>query len=264
MDKERFYKILIAILLAVIIAMGLAMLLKKTPPEPRKPPIPKVTKHIKGKIAIVIDDVGYTMANLGIIENLKYPITFSVLPNLGFSEPAARKLNSAGFQIILHLPMEPLENKNLEDNTILTSMDETRIKSIIETDLAAVPGLIGVSNHMGSKATEDEKTMSAIFDVLKNKHMFFLDSFVTTKSVAKPVAGRKKLKFAQRDIFLDNSLEPEYIRRQIGQLKQKAMNKGWAIGIGHDRKNTFEVLKEEMPKMEKEGFKFVFVSQLAQ
>ncbi len=262
MSKERFYKSVIVILLALIIVMGLVMLLKKTPRKISKPPFPKITKHIKGKIAIVIDDLGYTMANLNIIENVKYPVTFSVLPELDFSESAARKLNSLGFQIILHLPMEPQEKKNLEENTILTSMDATRIKSIIETDLAAVPNLIGVSNHMGSKATEDEKTMSEIFDVLKNKHIFFLDSFVTTKSIAKQVAARKKLKFVQRDVFLDNSLDPVDIHRQIEQLKQKAMDKGQAVGIGHDRKTTFEVLKDEMPKMEKEGFKFVFVSEL--
>jgi polysaccharide deacetylase 2 family uncharacterized protein YibQ len=41
-----------------------------------------------------------------------------------------------------------------------------------------------------------------------------------------------------------------------------ADEKGWAIGIGHDRRNTLEVLKEEMPKLEKEGYKFVYVSEL--
>jgi polysaccharide deacetylase 2 family uncharacterized protein YibQ len=37
---------------------------------------------------------------------------------------------------------------------------------------------------------------------------------------------------------------------------------GQAIGIGHDRKITLEVLKEVMPSIEKEGYKFVFVSEL--
>jgi len=37
---------------------------------------------------------------------------------------------------------------------------------------------------------------------------------------------------------------------------------GHAIGIGHDRKVTLEVLKEVMPELDREGFKFVFVSEL--
>ncbi len=163
----------------------------------------------------------------------------------------------------MHLPMEPKEKRKLETNTILTSMDEASVRSIIESDLAALPKAKGVSNHMGSKVTEDEKTLSVVLDELKIKHMFFLDSFVTTNSVAKRVAQKKHIKFVQRDVFLDNSPDPGYIRQQIARLKQKAKLKGQAVGIGHDRKITLEVLKEEMPKIEKEGFKFVFVSDLA-
>jgi polysaccharide deacetylase 2 family uncharacterized protein YibQ len=37
---------------------------------------------------------------------------------------------------------------------------------------------------------------------------------------------------------------------------------GQAIGIGHNQKITLEVLKEAMPELEKEGYKFVYVSDL--
>ncbi|MFH0828096.1 MAG: divergent polysaccharide deacetylase family protein [Candidatus Omnitrophota bacterium] len=266
MNKGRFYKLAIGFLLALILVMGLIFFLKKRPVEPLKLPPEKVVKHVKkkaGKIAIVIDDVGYTLSNLGIIESLKYPLTFSILPGLDFSKSAAEDLNSRGFQIILHLPMEPKDNRSLEADTILVSMDEAQVRSIINKDLTAIPKLKGVSNHMGSKVTEDEKTMSVVLDELKKRNMFFLDSFVTANSVAKQLAAQKKLRFVQRDVFLDNSSEPEYIRQQINQLKQKALKNGQAVGIGHDRKATLEVLREEIPKMAKEGFRFVFVSDLA-
>lgn len=266
MDKERFYKIVTVILLAVVLVMGLIMILKRAPKEARISGPAEVAKPGKariGKIAIVIDDVGYNLANFDILEGIKYPLTFSVLPGLDFSESAARELNSRGFQVILHLPMEPKEKMKLENNTILTSMDEAIVRSIIESDLAALPKAKGVSNHMGSKVTEDELTMSVVLDELKSKHMFFLDSFVTANSVAKRLAEKERIKFVQRDVFLDNSLDPGYIRHQITKLKQKAKLKGQAVGIGHDHKITLEVLKEEMPKIEKEGFKFVFVSELA-
>jgi len=266
MDKERFYKAAIVILLAVVLVMGLIMILKKTPKKARISPPAKVTRHgkaVTAKIAIVIDDVGYTLSNFNILEGVKEPLTFSVLPGLDFSESAARELKSRGFQIILHLPMEPKEKRKLETNTILTSMDEPNVRSIIKNDLADLPEAIGVSNHMGSKVTEDESTMSVVLDELKIKHMFFLDSFVTAHSVAKRLAEKVHIKFAQRDVFLDNSLDPGYIRQQLAELKQKAKLKGQAVGIGHDRKITLEVLKEEIPKIKKEGYKFVFVSELA-
>jgi len=264
-DKERFYKTVIAILLAVVLVMGLVILLRQPPQKSGSRPIAGITRPTKaaaGKIAIVIDDVGYSLGNFAIIEAIKSPVTFSVLPGLDFSEEASRKLNSLGFQIILHLPMEPKEKTGLEENTVLASMDEKRIRSIIEKDLSTVNQARGVSNHMGSKITENEPSMSLVLNELKNKHLFFLDSFVTADSVAAELAEKKKVKFSKRDVFLDNSVDPLYIRQQIQRLKQKARQNGQAVGIGHDRKITLEVLKEEIPKMEKEGFKFVFVSEL--
>lgn len=264
-EKERFYKTVIAILLALILVMGLVILLRQPPPKPGPRPVVGITRPAQataGKIAIVIDDVGYSLGNLAIIEAIKSPITFSILPGLDFSGEASRKLNSLGFQVILHLPMEPKEKTGLEENTVLASMDEKNIRSIIEKDLSTVNQVRGVSNHMGSKVTENEPAMDLILNELKNRHLFFLDSFVTADSVVEKLAEKKKVKFAKRDVFLDNSADPSYIRQQIRLLKQKARQNGQAVGIGHDRKNTLEVLKEEIPIMKKEGFKFVFVSEL--
>jgi len=265
MNKEKFYKIAAAVFLTTVLVLGLIIIFKKTAVEKQKIPVKMVKPYqaLAGKIAIVIDDLGYSLTNLNIMKSIDYPVTFSILPGLNFSQAAARELNSSGKQIILHLPMEPKEKKKLESNTILTAMDEISVKAILEADFKSLPDLKGVSNHMGSKATEDKKIMSILFDELKKNHLFFLDSFVTTKSAAKRLAVEKRVKFVRRDVFLDNSLEAEDIIRQISQLKQKARKNGRAVGIGHDRKVTLEILKKEMPKMEKEGFKFVFISELA-
>jgi uncharacterized protein len=266
-NKERFYKIVIVILLALILVMGLIMFLRKPPAVTTVKPPRKITRPIKvsgAKIAIVIDDAGNSRANFDIIEGLKkYPVTFSIIPGLNFSEGAARELSSLGFQVILHLPMEPKEKTDMEPNTILTSMDESQISSIVERDLAATPQVIGVNNHMGSRVTEDAKSLSIVLDLIKKKHLFFLDSFVTGNSLGKRLAEEKKIRFAKRDVFLDNYSDPSYIRQQIEQLKKKARLNGQAVGIGHDRKNTLEVLREVLPDIEKEGYKFVFVSDLA-
>jgi len=61
---------------------------------------------------------------------------------------------------------------------------------------------------------------------------------------------------------LDNQEDPVYIKGQIYKLKMKAKHYGRAMGICHDRKISLEVLKEIMSQLEKEGYKFVFVSEL--
>lgn len=256
MKRYAGKKIAIWILSLVVIIQGIFIIISR----PKK--IPKVPVAIKGKIAIVIDDWGYNLNNLALLEQIKYPLTISVLPNLNYSQPIARELHGRGFQIILHLPLEPHEKFRLEKNTIMTSMDDTAIKDILKQDLANVPQAQGVSNHMGSKATEDSRTMGIIFRELKRRNLYFLDSLVSSDSICFDLAQKMHLGLAKRDIFLDNTEEPEYIKNQLYKLKTRARVYGQAVGIGHDRKVTLEVLKEVMPEIEREGYKFVFVSEL--
>lgn len=219
---------------------------------------------VKGKIAVVIDDWGYSLNNLDIISQIKYPLTLSILPNLIYSRQAAEELEKKGFEIILHLPMEPKEKYRLEKNTITVSMDRRSIENIIEQDLDNIIYAKGVSNHMGSRATESPKIMEIVFRQLKKRRLYFLDSLVSSKSVCFDLAKKVNLPFARRDVFLDNKEKPEYIKQQIYKLKTHAGIYGQAIGIGHDRRNTLEALREVMPAIEKQGYKFVFVSELVE
>ena len=222
----------------------------------------KIPSELKGKISIVIDDWGYHLDSLDILDGKYYPITAAVLPNLDTTRDVARGLHKRGYEVILHLPMEPNEKLGLEKDTILTSSNDTEIRNIIGKDLSETPYVKGMSNHMGSRATSDLRTMTIIFKTLNKKRLYFLDSYVSPDSVCTDLADKMRVSFARRDVFLDNEPEPDYIRNQIRKLKLLAGAQGWAIGIGHDRKSTLEVLKEEMPKLEKEGYKFVYVSEL--
>jgi len=217
----------------------------------------------KGTIAIVIDDWGYNVNNADLLEEIKYPLTLSILPHLPYSQRIAQAAGKTGQrEVILHLPMEPLEKYRLEKNTILTSMDEAAVSDIIEADLTSLDNVRGVSNHMGSRATADVYTMGIIFKKLKQKGLYFLDSVVSSSSVAQTLAHQIRLGFAKRDVFIDNKSDPDYIKAQLYRLKTKARTLGRAIGIGHDHTITLEVLKEVMPQLYAEGYRFVLVSEL--
>ncbi len=90
-----------------------------------------------------------------------------------------------------------------------------------------------------------------------------MDSYVSGDSVCLGLARKIGIGFVKRDVFIDNKLEPDYIKAQLNKLKMKARFSGQAIGIGHDRPATLEVLRQIIPEWEKEGYKFVFVSELA-
>ncbi|MFA5062538.1 MAG: divergent polysaccharide deacetylase family protein [Candidatus Omnitrophota bacterium] len=250
--KKLFGIILIFILAAAVISIFTA--------GPKKPT--KRIPPIKGKIAIVLDDWGYNLSNLKIVSGIRYPLTAAVLPEATHTKKVSEELHSKGYEIILHLPMEPEERNDLEKNTVTTSLTKDEILKILNRDLADVIYARGISNHMGSKATCDIRTMRIIFEELKKRGLYFLDSYVTPESVCRELAQKMNLVSLRRDVFLDNIEEKEYIKKQIYILKNKARVKGFAIGIGHDRKITLEVLREVMPKLAEEGYRFVFLSEL--
>ncbi|MCU0650858.1 MAG: divergent polysaccharide deacetylase family protein [Candidatus Omnitrophica bacterium] len=269
---NRTSKIIIAVLSAVILAQWVFIFkTRQAPPGVRKPiqvrvapqvkkiPVPAVHK---GNVAIVLDDWGYNTSNLPIIEEISQPLTLSILPNLAYSQKVAQTLHKKGFEIILHQPMEPFQKTGLEKNTILTTMDGQTIHAILEDSITNLPHAKGINNHMGSRATEDNRTMQIIMTELKKKNLYFLDSYVTSRSVAESEAARSGVAFIKRDIFLDNQPDPEYIRRQIEKLLKTAERRGFAVGIGHDRKSTLEVLRQVLPEAAKNGYRFVFLSEL--
>jgi|GEM_PF-920521 len=218
----------------------------------------------KAKVAIVIDDFGYSMANIDSWLSFEKPVTFSILPNLDYSTQIANLANSWGREIILHLPLEP-KNKELERQekfTILTSMSPKEILRILDTAIKSIPYLKGVSNHQGSLATEDRRVMGIILNELKKRNLYFLDSLVTNKSVCREIAQELNLNFLQRDIFLDNIDDIEYIKGQLLKLARVAQTKGFAIGIGHVHTKTLEALKEFYPLLEEKGIEFVYLSDL--
>lgn len=211
----------------------------------------------------MIDDWGYHLDNLVIAAGIKQPLTCAVLPGLKNSSLVAEKLHKLGFEVILHLPMEPKGKRGLEKDTIAINMGRQQMRLILDKDLTSVIFAKGVSNHMGSRITEDTNSSTMIMLEIKRRNLYFLDSFVTAKSVCAPLARKIGLRFARRDVFLDNRDDPEYIRNQISVLKNLARLHGQAIGIGHDRKNTLLALKEMLPQLKNEGYKLVFVSEIA-
>lgn len=265
MKKDNIYLAIIGVLVVVVLIQWLFVPRKK--PAKRVMPAPKAAPAsaavpIKGMIAIVIDDWGNHDTTLGIARRLRVPLTAAVLPNLRYSAQVSSQLHDYGFEIILHLPMEPREKFKLEKNTITTNLTASQIQEIVNRDLNTLVYAAGVSNHMGSKATCDVKTMRVVLSELRKRGVYFLDSFVISKTVVRQVALQIGVPTARRDVFLDNKNDVTYIRNQINELKAKAAQNGYAIGIGHDRVLTLETLAAAVPQLKKEGYKFVPVSEL--
>lgn len=225
------------------------------------PEIIKKTPH--PKVAIVMDDFGYNMNDIDELFAIKEPLTISVLPNLPYSSRMAERARSEGYEVILHLPLESHRKDVREElDTVRSGMSKADVLVRLDREIASVPGLRGVSNHMGSKSTEDAALMRMIMERLKGEDLYFFDSLTSQKSVCKKVASTVGLRYASRDIFLDNSNNEEDIKRQILELRRLAFKRGSLIGICHYRKTTIKVLARMMPALKADGVRFVFLSEL--
>lgn len=217
----------------------------------------RFVRNNKPKLCVIIDDWGYNSRPLQFLSSIKQHFAPAVLPGLAFSARAAREAAGAGKEVILHLPLEPKREMPAEKYLIKKGMSEGEIKHILERQIALVPGAAGINNHEGSLVTEDARVMGIIMKAIKPKNLFFVDSVTAGKSVVIASAKTAGVLSAARHVFLDNEKDAEYIRGQMNELKETAKKRGFAVGIGHADMITMQVLAEDMPLIEKEGFEFV-------
>lgn len=227
---------------------------------PAAKPIPA-----RGKIAIIVDDSGYNIRDCNHLSQIDEPLTISILPGVDHSRDIARCAHTYQKEVMLHLPLEAYEtlDRYPKDYIINTDMPKGLIIDRLEESLKTVPYADGINNHMGSKATENIRLMTILFSQLLGKNLFFVDSRVTSKTVGPKLAREKGLPFTQRDVFLDNVNERPDIEAQFRELARIAEENGSAIGIGHTRELTWKIIKEQLPKLTREGFEIVPVRTIA-
>ena len=190
-------------------------------------------------------------------------LTFAVIPGHEHSRSFSKNAVSAGYEVIVHMPMENLGKTFGEEEFVLMNyfQDNELIRRVKEA-LNHIPEANGLNNHQGSRATETPRLMRLLAGVLKDENKFFIDSRTTMNTLAEETMRQFDVPTNRRNIFLDNELDEEKIYAQLIQLTDVAERKGIAIGIGHVKPQTLAVLKKHIPELQQKGFKFEFVSKL--
>jgi polysaccharide deacetylase 2 family uncharacterized protein YibQ len=212
---------------------------------------------------LIIDDWGYDWQTADEFLSLDLPFTAAVLPGREKTREQAALLRERGHEVILHLPMEPLDpDLELDDGYITTNLDEAEIRRRVEEALASVGEVAGVNNHMGSKATSDERVVRIVLEVIREHGLYFVDSWTSPASVAGRVAAEMGIPTATNQVFLDHYSDLEKVKAQIERLIKRAKRDGQAVGIGHVRPQTYRALVEMLPRFEEEGVVVVPASRI--
>lgn len=214
-------------------------------------------------LAIVIDDWGYAWEAAGDFLGFAAPLNVAVIPYQPLSERHARAAYEAGHQVILHLPMEPLEpNWDLGEGAITTLLQDDEISRDVAAALGAVPFITGVNNHMGSKATADPRVMRPLLEEVKAFGLFFLDSRTTSASVVPQIAEGLRVPYLVNDRFIDPDGDAARVRDRILAAARTARRRGYAVAIGHVRRETYQGLVEALPLLEAEGVRLAYLWEI--
>jgi polysaccharide deacetylase 2 family uncharacterized protein YibQ len=218
------------------------------------------------RVALIMDDLGYSLEKARAVGELNLPLAVSVLPFSPFAVESAQIAHEHGLEVMLHLPMESKNHHETEKFTqgmIRSRLTDDEVRSRVREDLYQVPYIRGVNNHMGSLLTEDEVKMRAVLDVLKEFGLFFIDSRTSLDSVAYDTARRMQVPAASSDLFLDAAEEsPERIEQNLRQLFSIARKRGWAVGICHPYDRTLKALGNLPALLEKSGVVLVPPSEI--
>ncbi len=219
----------------------------------------------RGQVALIMDDLGNSLETLGELAALGRPVTVSVLPYAREAAETARLAHEKGLEVLLHLPLESVNNHEAMADTeglIMALMTEPAIVAAFEASYDRVPFAAGTNNHMGSRFTADRDLMRTVLKPIKERGLFFVDSRTTAKTVALEEARRMGIPSAQRDVFLDADEDRGRIRGRLVELLQKARKKGRAVGICHPFPETLAVLKSSLYLVDVYGLELVPVSRL--
>jgi hypothetical protein len=216
------------------------------------------------RAAIVIDDLGRSLVHLEQLTALGLPLSIAVIPGLPATGATAGEAARRGIELLLHQPMEPREEsgKNPGEGVLLTSMTAAAIRSRVRANLAAVPGAVGVNNHMGSRFTEDAAGLEAFMAEVRELGLFWLDSRTTSSSRGVETARAAGVPAIERDVFIDAEVNVDFIRGQVRKLIAAARVRGAAVGIGHPHPETIAVLREMRGELLASGVTLVPVSAL--
>jgi polysaccharide deacetylase 2 family uncharacterized protein YibQ len=214
-------------------------------------------------IGIIIDDMGKRRETGNRVIALPGPVACAFLPRAKHTRELANQANRRGREVLLHLPMDSVDGRPLDDGAVTLAMTRSEFVGTVLDNLRRVPHAVGVNNHMGSLLTRHPGHMRWLMEVMRRQGaLFFVDSRTTRATVALQVAEENGVPGIRRNVFLDNSLNEKDIAFQFDRLVALAREQGTALAIGHPYPQTLAVLEQRLPQLARQGIKLVPVREL--
>jgi len=214
-------------------------------------------------IAVVLDDVGVAESHAEMAIALPPAVTLSFMTYAEHVDRLAAKARAQGHELLVHMPMEPLDNRiDPGQNALLVGMSDAEIRQRIRWGLARFSGYIGINNHMGSRFTQNESGMRVVLDEMRKNGLLFLDSKTIAHTVSDNLAAEMHVTHIDRDVFIDDDLSSDAAFKQLALAEKIAEKQGYAVAIGHPHPATIAALRAWIPTLESKGLVLVPLSAI--
>ncbi|MFC1541125.1 divergent polysaccharide deacetylase family protein [Candidatus Latescibacterota bacterium] len=216
------------------------------------------------RIALIVDDLGIrNLDSARRLCGLEQVVTLSILPFQSHTSDVIEIARETGTPYILHMPMEPTSaSANPGEGAIYTIDRESEINEKLEKAFKSVRGSTGLNNHMGSKATEDTRTMEIVMKYLSENNYFFVDSRTSNNSIGYSLSQKMGVKSAALFTYIDVEDDKDFMNARIDKIAEAAFEKGLVVAICHDRPNTIDLLEERLPELTARNITFIKVADI--
>lgn len=159
----------------------------------------------EGRIAVVLFGLGDDPKRAIESIQLEEPVAIAIPPGQSWSGAAFRAAHEHGHEVVLHLPLEPLNFPRVSPGpgAILVTMSASKIRGMLHHYLEDAEPVVAVSNLMGSMATQDATVMTAIYDELHRADVPFLQMAPAAGSVSRSLAAEQGVRYAEPDLVID-------------------------------------------------------------
>ncbi len=157
------------------------------------------------RMAIVIYGFGEDPDHAAPLFDMPVPFAAAIVPGARWSSAMFRTAHDKRREVVLMLPLEPINypNVNPGPGTILVTMNESRVASMMKRHFAQSGPVTAVANHMGSLATQDMTVMTSVFKELKRRDMPFIHVKAAPGAVCQDLAADMGLVYDEPNAMFD-------------------------------------------------------------
>ena len=195
----------------------------------------------RAKLVLIIDDVA-TFEHASMVKSIGLKITPSIFPATKTHPDTPNIARTFEFYMI-HLPMQAKHFDSPEIGTLTVNESFESMLEKIKKIRRDFPRAKYTNNHTGSRFTSDYDAMDKAYRALIEQGFIFVDSKTIAQTAVARAAKKYNQPYISRDIFLDDDPSAAAVRRELVAAVNLAKKRGYAIAIGHPKKNTIAVIK---------------------